>query len=104
VSPTFGHHGWELSPIAISLAQANRGSSTSSSSSQQDEYRWFARLLLSGAILPELAPLHTHGELSESPSIITSKQPSPKVAGLVTALAQKSIASKKALEVSVGRM
>ena len=63
---------------------------------KDDSFRWFARFLLEGKILPELSDLATL--LNEEPSIITRRKPQKKVTLLVSALSSAGVDSAKALQ------
>ena len=42
-------------------------------------FRWFARLLLEGSVLPELRSVLRRDRLKDSPALITQMKPSTKV-------------------------
>lgn len=44
-----------------------------------DVFRWFARLLLEGSVLPELRSVLRRDRLKDSPALITQMKPSTKV-------------------------
>jgi uncharacterized protein YifN (PemK superfamily) len=63
---------------------------------KDDSFRWFARLLFEGKILPELSQLLP--SLNEEPVVITRRKPQKKVTLLVSALSNAGVDSVKALQ------
>ena len=68
---------------------------TSSAVMQDDLYRWFARYLLEGMVLPELSNLTPM--LNDKPTIITQRKPMKKIMVLVSALSEAGVDSAAAL-------
>ena len=106
VQTKFGNHNWEISPVQVEMYPVLQDHTTKSaqqkvSSSRHfvsdDSFRWFARYLLEGKVLPELKDLSD--VWSDPPSGLTrSNAPSSKkVALLVAALANAGIDSAGAL-------
>jgi ATP-dependent RNA helicase DHX37/DHR1 len=65
------------------------------SSLQDDSYRWFARYLLEGKVLPQLSGLSEL--LNDEPAIITRRKPMKKIVVLVSALTDAGVDSAMAL-------
>lgn len=85
VKTRFGHPSWEIPPLQVPLKDHT----------QKDTellYRWFARFLLEGKILPL-----TKKKWNDSPVLITRKKPCAKVENLVVELVKKDIYSKSTL-------
>ena len=97
VTTKFGSHGWEITPVrkemfdALQTPEARR----SSHFMLDDSFRWFARYLFEGKVLPELKDLRDM--LNDTPSIITRNTPVSKVAILVSALSGAGVDSASAL-------
>jgi ATP-dependent RNA helicase DHX37/DHR1 len=102
-TPRFGVHGWELRPHPLPAHDVRRyakGGASAKDDKQGDlEFRWFARLLLEGKVLPELAVLTTRegGCLNDPPSLITLGRPVRKVFEMVQPLVDHGVASEEAL-------
>ena len=60
-----------------------------------DSYRWFARYLLEGKVLPELSGLSSM--LNDEPAIITRRKPMKKVMVFVSTLSDAGVDSASAL-------
>lgn len=97
VSTKFGSRGWEIPPVQVEMFEALHSSDTKKSGHflVDDSFRWFARFLLEGKVLPELSGLTEM--LNDEPSIITRKKPMKKVALLVSALSSAGVDSAGAL-------
>ena len=94
----YGVHGWEIPPIRVVmhpalLKQSNKGTIHFD---HKDSFRWFARFLLEGKVLPELSQLTAF--LNDSPSLITRRQPTAKVSNLVSRLVEADINSASSLQ------
>jgi len=88
VETKYGDHAWPILPTSIKMSDVIQ-SQKSSYLIDDSSYRWFARLLLEGKIIPQLQVLPTY--LNDPPSIITRKKPVSKVALLVSALSSEGI-------------
>ena len=75
------------------LKQSNKGTIHFD---HKDSFRWFARFLLEGKVLPELSQLTAF--LNDSPSLITRRQPTAKVSNLVSRLVEADINSASSLQ------
>ncbi|KAL7580449.1 hypothetical protein ACA910_004466 [Epithemia clementina (nom. ined.)] len=100
VQTKFGHYGWEISPVQVEMYPVVQKSTSSSTSGQQhflsdDSFRWFARYLLEGKVLPEFQ--EWQGMWNEQTCMLTRKTPSSKAALLVAALANAGVDSAAAL-------
>jgi ATP-dependent RNA helicase DHX37/DHR1 len=97
VTTKFGSHGWEITPVRRIMYDvvSNRATKQTSDFLPDDSYHWFARFLLEGKVIPELAGLDQY--LTESPAIITRRTPSAKVTTLVSTLSGAGIDSAGAL-------
>lgn len=97
VSTKFGSRGWEIPPVQVEMFGALQSSDAKKSGHflVDDSFRWFARFLLEGKILPELAGLSDM--LNDEPSIITRKKPMKKVALFVSSLSSAGVDSAGAL-------
>ena len=97
VTTKFGNHGWEVPPVYKVMYDVLHSPSSKNSSEMllDDSFRWFARFLLHGKVLPELKELE--GILTDNPSIITKRKPLAKVSTLVSALSSAGIDSALAL-------
>ena len=102
VETKFGSHSWKISPLYVDMYEVLQKEGQNSHNKQNpafikdDSFRWFARFLLEGKILPELSDLATL--LNEEPSIITRRKPQKKVTLLVSALSSAGVDSAKALQ------
>lgn len=97
VTTKFGDNGWEIPSIKAELFDALQAPGVKQSSHflVDDSFRWFARFLFEGKVLPELAALEDM--LNDNPTIITLRTPISKVALLVSALSGAGIDSAAAL-------
>lgn len=97
VSTKFGSRGWEIPPVQVEMYGALQNPDVKKSCHflMDDSFRWFARFLLEGKVLPELSGLTDL--LNDEPSIITRKKPLKKVALLVSALSSAGVDSAGAL-------
>merc|ERR1712176_492946 len=87
VKTKFGSHGWEIPPVQAVMFDALNKTEARRSAHQfmaDDSFRWFARFLLEGKVIPELKGLDAM--LNDSPTAITRRTPVSKVAVLVSAL------------------
>jgi ATP-dependent RNA helicase DHX37/DHR1 len=92
----FGNRGWEIPPMQVEMYPAlQKIGKQSTHFLLDDSFRWFARFLLEGKVLPELKNLAQF--LNDEPSLITRKTPASKVALLVSTLAIAGIDSAGAL-------
>lgn len=62
-----------------------------------DSFRYFARYLLEGKVLPEILQFSSKKWFTDDPALIVRKTPSTKVASLVSALSAQGIDSREAL-------
>jgi len=101
VETKFGGHGWEIPPCYVDMYDAIRSESSSNNRKQTsalmegDSFRWFARYLLEGKVLPELSGLSPM--LNDEPAIITRRKPTKNVLLLVSALSDAGVDSAAAL-------
>lgn len=97
VSTKFGSHGWEIPPVKMVMFDSLQSPEAKSSAEflKDDSFRWFAKFLLEGKVIPQLEELGNL--LNERPTIITRKTPVSKVSMLVSALAGAGIDSASAL-------
>lgn len=97
VTTKFGSHGWEITPVKRIMYEVvnNRETKQTSDFLPDDSFRWFARFLLEGKVIPELAGLDQL--LNDSPALITRRTPSSKVTILVSTLSGAGIDSAGAL-------
>lgn len=97
VSTRFGSHGWEIPPVQVEMFDALHSPNAKKRGHflVDDSFRWFARFLLEGKVLPELSGLA--GMLNDEASIITRNKPLKKVALLVSALSSAGVDSAAAL-------
>ncbi|KAL3823873.1 hypothetical protein ACHAXA_005455 [Cyclostephanos tholiformis] len=102
VETKFWGHGWEISPLYVSMYDMIQKQSDSDKRKQtsavmrDDSYRWFARYLLEGKVLPELAGLLLM--LNDEPAIITRRKPMKKVMVFVSTLSDAGVDSAAALQ------
>lgn len=97
VRTKFGCHGWEVPPLEVEMFDAlhAHGAKKRSAFLSGDSFRWFARFLFEGKVLPELSDLKDM--LTDIPSLITRQMPSAKVELLVSALSNAGIDNAAAL-------
>jgi ATP-dependent RNA helicase DHX37/DHR1 len=86
VTTRYGIHGWIISPVRMNMFDALHALDTKASPDflPDDSFRWFARFLWEGKVIPELSSLKQL--LNDSPDMITRKSPSSKVSMLVGSL------------------
>lgn len=102
VETKFGGHSWEISPLYVDMNDLIHKHSESdqrkqtSAAMRDDSYRWFARYLLEGKVLPELAGLMLM--LNDEPAIITRRKPMKKVMIFVSTLSDAGVDSAAALQ------
>ncbi len=90
VTPFFGHHRWSLPLHTMEFPKADN------STDDMIKYRWFARFLVEGKVVPELEAITPH--LSSSSVLITGHSSySKKVQTLVRPLLTSHICSRSAL-------
>jgi ATP-dependent RNA helicase DHX37/DHR1 len=109
--PSYGVHKWELSPVALPLSVAAKIAEVTSNSENggtdnsfsDEEYRWFARFVLDGRILPCPLLRNSAGTdtWKEPSSVLTSSRPSMRAATLVAALKRKQVTNKAALHAAI---
>jgi ATP-dependent RNA helicase DHX37/DHR1 len=97
VSTKFGTRGWEIPPVQVEMFDVLQQPEAKKNGHfmTDDSFRWFARFLLEGKVLPELAGVLSM--LNEEPSGITRKRPLKKVALFVSALSSAGVDSAAAL-------
>jgi ATP-dependent RNA helicase DHX37/DHR1 len=97
VSTKFGFHRWEIPPIKQVMYNCLRSPESKQNPDFliDDSFRWFARFLLEGKILPELKTFEPF--LNDSPTTITRRTPIAKVSTLVSSLAEAGVDSASAL-------
>ena len=104
VETKFSCHGWEVPPAYVDMYDVIQKESKVSDQRkkqnaaviQDDSFRWFARYLLEGKVLPELSSLLSM--LNDEPAIITRRQPTKKVLMIVSALSGAGVDSAAALQ------
>jgi ATP-dependent RNA helicase DHX37/DHR1 len=102
VETKFGSHSWVIPPLYVDMYDMIQNESKAAPKKQNpavvkdDSFRWFARYLLEGKVLHELADLVPL--LNEEPSIITRRKPLKKVTLLVSALSDAGVDSSGALQ------
>ena len=102
VETKFSNHGWEIPPLYVDMfdimqkKSLSKNKKQSSAVIQNDSFRWFARYLLEGKVISELAGLLPM--LNEEPSIITRRKPLKKVTLIVSALSHAGVDSAAALQ------
>jgi ATP-dependent RNA helicase DHX37/DHR1 len=91
VSTYLGCMGWEIPPVRVEMFNAVQCTATKQNYhfAPDDSFRWFARFLLEGKILPEFAELQSM--LNDSPAVITRATTLKKVVLLVAALSNAGI-------------
>ena len=83
VETKFGGHGWEIPPCYLDMYDLLQKQSSSGQLKQSsaiikdDSFRWFARYLLEGRVLPELSSFLPM--LNDEPAIITLRKPMKKI-------------------------
>ena len=97
VTTKYGSRGWEISPTKRGMYEALNSHNRKETGDflRDDSFRWFARFLWEGKIMPEFAGLHQF--MNDSPSLITRKTPSSKVNMLVSMLSKAGVDSASAL-------
>ena len=95
VETRFGSQGWEIPPRFVDMNCSVDEKSSAGASDTDERYRWFARYLLEGRVVPELEGFKTL--LNECPSIITKRKPAKKVTLVVSALSDAGICTASAL-------
>jgi hypothetical protein len=96
VRTKFGLQKWEIPPIPVVMydaLQTPEGKRNTRFMSD-DSFRWFARYLFEGKVLPQLNLTEV---LNDAPSIITRNTPVKKVALVVSALSGAGVDSAAAL-------
>jgi ATP-dependent RNA helicase DHX37/DHR1 len=98
VETKFGNHGWEIPPVKMRMHDVLQKPEAKHSGSfhPDDPFKYFGRFLLEGKVLPELKELVQF--LNDSPTIISNKTPTSKVALLVSALSNAGVDSATALK------
>ena len=102
VETKFGGHGWEIPPCYVDMfdllqnQRINNQRMQSSAVIKDDSFRWFARFLLEGKVLPELSSLLPL--LNDEPAIITRRKPMKKVVAIVSTLSDAGVDSAAALQ------
>lgn len=99
VETKFGSHSWKIPPLYVDMyemIQKDGCTAKNSAVVEDDSFRWFARLLLEGRVLHELANLSQL--LNEDTAIITRRKPQKKVTLLVSALSTAGVDSARALQ------
>jgi ATP-dependent RNA helicase DHX37/DHR1 len=104
-TPTFGPRQWQLPLVKVPLAQTldfetnTTGVTTKSASADMKaselEYRWFARFLLEGKVVPVLAQLTE--QLKINPNWITGNHLDKRIMLLISALQTKQVSSRAQL-------
>ena len=110
VIPKFGVHGWELPPVKRPLTDCVEGgddgavvdSAPIGFRKTDEAYRWFARCLLEGTVLPELAAggaaaVWRCDKLKDAPSALTQMKPTARGSALLRALVARSVLTRAAL-------
>jgi hypothetical protein len=98
VIPFYGYYRWEFSAIAKAYTETNQSSSLQA----EAIYRWFARFLFEGKILPELRHVLSTSHIKETPTIFTAMKTSTKIATLLWKLKHHSIVNRASLIHSLG--
>lgn len=112
--PRYGVHKWDLAPvkrplqecIAIDSSAAEAEATTPVGYRKSDEsYRWFARLLLEGAVVNDgpLKSVLRKDKLKEPAAIITHMKPTAKVSSLLRKLISNQIQSRASFMVALAR-
>jgi len=101
VETKFGNHGWVIPPLYVDMYDLLQKESLKDKKNQNsalmkgDSFRWFARYLLEGKVLSELAGLLPY--LNDEPANITRRKPSKKTTLFLSALTDAGIDSAAAL-------
>jgi ATP-dependent RNA helicase DHX37/DHR1 len=95
VKTKYGSKGWEITPLQAEMNSVLKKFPKNKSFFVDDSFRYFARFLLEGKVLPELKELREY--LNEDPVILTRRTPIKKSALLVSALASAGVCSAHAL-------
>jgi HrpA-like RNA helicase len=97
VTTKYGARGWEIFPTKVSMHETLNSATRKESRGflRDDSYRWFARYLWEGKVVPEFAGLKDL--MNDSPSLLTQKIPSPKVNILISELSRAGVDSARAL-------
>jgi ATP-dependent RNA helicase DHX37/DHR1 len=95
VKTQYGPRGWEIPPVQATLFDSLQKFSSNKTYLVDDSFRFFARFLLEGKVLPELKEIADCW--NDDPAIITRKTPIRKVALLVAALSSEGVDSAGAL-------
>ena len=88
---------------AIELSSSSYPTGSGSTANDADVYRWFARFLLEGKIIPSSILTSSNGSsgggggLKEPPSTMTSTRPSIRAAALLAVLRKHEVSSKQSL-------
>merc|ERR1712003_78911 len=95
VTTTYGAHGWEISPIKLSMhgVLCSIKRKANYNLLRDDLFRWFARFLWEGKILSEFTDLKKF--MNDSPSLLTQKNPSSKVNILISELSRAGVCSAR---------
>ena len=104
VETKFGGHGWEIPPCFVDMydmiqkesKKTDQRKKQNSAAMQDDSFRWFARYLLEGKVIPELSGLSSL--LNDESAIITRRKPAKKVLMIVSALSDAGVDSAAALQ------
>jgi ATP-dependent RNA helicase DHX37/DHR1 len=98
-TPSFGPRQWQLPLVKVPLAQTLEFEKTQSTSADikasELEYRWFARFLLEGKVVPALAQLTE--QLKINPNWITGNHLDKRIMLLISALQSKGVSSRSQL-------
>mmetsp|Transcript_677 Transcript_677/g.775 ORF Transcript_677/g.775 Transcript_677/m.775 type:complete len:461 (+) Transcript_677:2-1384(+) len=105
VIPTYGVHNWELSAVKKPLQECVDSYPTATSEESapmgfkkaDETYRWFARSLLEGSVIPELRAVLRKDKMKDSPALITQKKLSNKVSNILRVLVTAKVQSKLSL-------
>lgn len=109
ISPIFGPKRWSLIPIRVSYDELIERNATAVSKESSllkgsgfetgplGRTNWFARLLMEGKIIPELAKIITPNTLAMTPAHITRMHHQPRVSMLVSTLLQNKVKNKSSL-------
>ena len=97
VTTKYGARGWEISPTKVGMYEALNSADGRENHNflRDDSFRWFARFLWEGKIIPEFAELKDY--MNDSPSLLTQKTPSAKVNMLISELSKAGVDSAAAL-------
>ena len=101
--PSYGTHKWGLPAVkrslksAITAAAVCMDGAKTAATTGDVTYRWFARLLLEGAVVPELQLVCRADKLRDSPSAFTNNQYSRRCSAVVTRLVHSGVDSRASL-------